>query len=161
MKNSIPFILAIVILFPLTVFSQQRDSTQSAVQEDLERALENMDPEKAARQSEQLIQFLQELSANPVNINRADLHELRQVPGINLKLARAIIRYRRDVKPFESQSELVEVSGIGRVTFEKAAPYNTIGRGLELGKTLYTDHHYWTHGGQFQLFSRYQRDIQE
>src|SRR5699024_5091205 len=88
-------------------------------------------------------------------------HELRQVPGINLKLARAIMNYRKEVKPFESESELVEVSGIGRVTFEKAAPYITIGSGMELGKTLYTDHRYWTHGGQFQLFSRYQRDIQE
>src|SRR5699024_9664900 len=161
MKNSILFILAIVILYPLTVFCLQRDSTQTAVQEDLERALENIDPEKAGRQSEQLIHFLQELSANPVNINRADLHELRQVPGINLKLARAIIHYRKEVKPFESESELVEVPGIGRVTFEKAAPYVTIGSGMELGKTLYTDHRYWTHGGQFQLFSRYQRDIQE
>ncbi|HLR30929.1 MAG TPA: helix-hairpin-helix domain-containing protein, partial [Fodinibius sp.] len=130
-------------------------------QEDLEQALEDMDPEEMEISSQQLIHLLQDLSADPVNINTAELRELLQVPGINLKIARAIICYRTEVKPFEAVEELSEVPGIGRVTLDNIRPYVTIGRGLKLGKRLYTDYRYWTHGGEFQAFTRYRRDLQQ
>ncbi|GAA5521452.1 helix-hairpin-helix domain-containing protein [Aliifodinibius salicampi] len=153
-------IISLFLVIPYVSSAQERDSLSTEVQQDLEQALEGFDPEDAEANSEQLIQFLQELSANPVNVNTAGLHSLRQVPGLNLKTARAIIRYREERKPFETPDELVEVSGIGRVTYDKIRPYITIGKGLQLGKILYTDPRYWTSNGQFQSFSRYQRDLQ-
>ncbi len=154
-------IISLLLAIPYVSSAQERDSLSTEVQQDLEQAIEGFDPEDAEANSEQLIQFLQELSANPVNVNTAGLHQLRQVPGLNLKTARAIIRYREDRKPFETPDELVEVSGIGRVTYNKIRPYITIGKGLQLGKTLFTDPRYWTSNGQFQSFSRYQRDLQQ
>ncbi|HEX6982805.1 MAG TPA: helix-hairpin-helix domain-containing protein [Balneolaceae bacterium] len=146
-------------MIPISALAQ--DSTQAEVQEDLEEALEVFDPQGTSFEGEQLIHFLQELAANPVNVNTAGLDALLQVPGVNLKTARAIIDYRRQIKPFEIVRELKEVSGIGRVTFDKMRPYVTVGSGLELGKLLYTDYQYWTHDGRFQAFSRYQRDLQQ
>lgn len=161
MRNWFVGISVCVLLLPALAYAQQHDSTRPEVQEDLEQALEYLDPEDMEMNSEQLIQFLQDLAAKPVNINSADLYSLMQVPGINLKIARAIIRYRTDTKPFEELRELTEVAGIGRVTFEKIQPYVTIGIGLELSRELFTDHRYWTDGGQFQAFTRYQQDLQE
>lgn len=155
------FLLGLLLLLPLLAMGQQQDSTRSEVEEDLEEAIEVFDPQNTEFSSEQLTQYLQELAENPVNINSAGVNALMQVPGLNLKTARAIIAYRTSVKPFEAVSELKEVSGIGRVTLEKVRPYLTVGSGLELGKSLYTNHKYWTDGGRFQAFSRYQQDLQQ
>src|SRR5699024_7833903 len=154
-------IVFVVLLSPLAVCGQQRDSTTLKVQEDLDRVFGNIDPEEMEQESEQLRQYLQELAAHPRNINHADLNDLRRVPGLNLRLAKAILTYRQEEKPFEDPEELLKVTGIGRVTFKKIAPYITIGDGLKLSKTLYTDHRYWTDNSHFQMFSRYQRDLQE
>lgn len=160
MQKAILFI-SLVVVMPMVAFGQQQDSTQSEVEEDIEEALEVFDPQSSDLSPEQLTEYLQELAANPVNINRAGINVLLRVPGLNLKTARAIIDYRDNQKPFESVNELQEVSGIGRVTLEKVRPYVTPGSGLELGKNLYTDLQYWTNDGRFQAFSRMQTDLQQ
>ena len=160
MKNGILYLGVLVFLMPYAGWSQH-DSTRSEVQEDIEQTLQDMDVEESGKNREQLVQLLQGLAAHPVNINQADQQQLREVPGINLKIAKAIIRYREEVKPFELLKELKEVKGIGRVTFEKIRPYTTIGDGLELRKLLYTDHRYWTHDGRFQFFTRYRQSLQQ
>jgi competence ComEA-like helix-hairpin-helix protein len=161
MRKLIPGISVVLIIIPAVVAGQDEDSTRSEVQEDLEEAIEIFDPQNTEFSTEQLTQFLQDLAANPVNINRAGANKLLQIPGVNLKKARAIIDYRQQVKPFETIGELEQVTGIGRVTFEKMRPYVTVGSGLELTETLYTDYSYWTNDGRFQAFSRYQQDLQQ
>jgi len=161
MQKQLRYILFLVLLLPVVALAQEQDSTETEVQDDIEEALEVFDPESSEGGSEQVTQFLQDLAANPVNINRAGINSLLQIPGLNLKTARAIIEYRTDVKPFETVDELAEVSGIGRVTLEKVRPYVTPGSGLALGKQLYTNLDYWTTDGRFQAFSRYQQDLQK
>ncbi len=161
MPRPLLYILGLMLIMPTLAIGQDQDSTRSEVQEDLEEAVEVFDPEATEFSSEQLTQYLQELAENPVNINRAGVNSLMQIPGLNLKTARAIIDYRSGIKPFETLGELEDVSGIGRVTLEKMRPYVTVGSGLELGKALYTDPRYWTNDGRFQAFSRYQQDLQE
>ncbi|PAU93216.1 hypothetical protein CK503_12385 [Aliifodinibius salipaludis] len=161
MRISRLIILVFLLAMPVTLLAQQQDTTRSEVQDDIEDAIENFDPGDTEFDSEQMTQLLQELAENPININNAGVNALLQVPGLNLKLARGIIEYRSDVKPFETIEELDEVTGIGRVTLEQVRPYVTVGSGLELGRALYTDPRYWTSDGEFQMFSRYQRDLQE
>lgn len=151
--------LFLLMLLPLHLYAQQQDSTESQVQDDIEEALQDYDPENSDLNPEQLTQFLQDLASNPVNLNNAGINQLRRVPGLNFKTARGIIDYRKK-KPFETIDELKEVSGIGRVTLEKVRPYVTPGSGLSLGKDLYTSLGYWTNDGQFQAFSRFQKDLQ-
>lgn len=142
--------------FPGAVMAQ--DST--SVEEQLEKAFEEIDPEENGQVGEQLTQFLEDLAADPVNINRAKLDELLQIPGINLKIARAILEYRA-TKPFESKNELLEVSGIGPATYSRIHIYISIGRTRERFRDMYLRPGYWLTNKRMEVFSRYQRDLQE
>ena len=50
----------------------------------------------------------------PININRASINELVQLPHIGEKLALAIIEYRKTHEGFRTISELMQVPGIGK-----------------------------------------------
>ena len=141
--------------------AQVRDSTRAEVQRDLEDALEGFDPNDPNLDTEQLTQIQQDLASSPLNINQATMDNLLLIPGVNLQLARAIVRYREEVKPFENIKELEQVSGVGPATLERMRPYITVGSGLVLGKALYTNYRYWTSGGHFEAFSRYQQTLQD
>ncbi|HPD40658.1 MAG TPA: helix-hairpin-helix domain-containing protein [Anaerolineae bacterium] len=62
-----------------------------------------------------------------VNLNTATLAELLTLPGIGETRAQAILAYRAEHGPFTRIEELQNVSGIGPVTYEKLAPYVTVG----------------------------------
>lgn len=66
-------------------------------------------------------------TARKVNINTADAKTLSTLPGIGPTRAQAIIDYRTEHGPFRDIAELKNVSGIGPKTFEKLAPYVTVG----------------------------------
>jgi len=52
--------------------------------------------------------------AGPVNINTADAESIaRELSGIGLARAQAIIEYRNEFGAFDSPEELVKVRGIG------------------------------------------------
>ncbi len=53
-----------------------------------------------------------------VNVNRADVDELQELPGVGPALAERIVRARRERGTFGSVEELLEVSGIGPATLE-------------------------------------------
>ncbi|MCC7500651.1 helix-hairpin-helix domain-containing protein [Candidatus Nomurabacteria bacterium] len=53
-----------------------------------------------------------------VNINTAGLDELDALPGIGSVKAQAIIDYRTANGPFETKEELLQVDGIGQVTYD-------------------------------------------
>jgi len=54
-----------------------------------------------------------------ININTADESQLMTIPGIGPAKANAIINYRNDHGPFKAPESLMDVSGIGKKTFEK------------------------------------------
>ncbi len=62
---------------------------------------------------------------NPVrmNINTADAEMLQRLPRIGPALAGRIIAYRREIGPFTSINQVVNVRGIGEKTLEKMAPW--------------------------------------
>lgn len=145
-----------MIIFPDLLHAQDTTS----VEEQLERAFEELDTEESGLEGEQLTQFLEDLAQNPVNINSADLDDLLQVPGINLKIARAILDYRND-KPFEGKNELLDVSGIGKATYQRMSPYVTIGGTGSQFRDMYMRPEYWLSNQNFEVFSRYQQNIEE
>ncbi len=54
-----------------------------------------------------------------VNVNRASLEELVELPNIGPVTAQKIIDFREQVGPFSELAELDDVSGIGKATLEK------------------------------------------
>ncbi len=153
-------VLLIALLSLSTSLYAQIDSTEAQVQEDILEALNSLDPSDPNFNPERLTQLLQELAANPVNINEAGKGDLLPVPGIDLRIAKAIVTYRENGKPFESVGELLNVPGIGQATLARIRPYVAISSGLDLSKTLYSNINYWTHNGEFEMFTRYQRELQ-
>ena len=61
----------------------------------------------------------------PVNINTADIEELRAIPGMNEKLAQSVLAYREEHGGFTDKSELIGVNGIGEETYREIEPYIT------------------------------------
>jgi competence protein ComEA len=62
-----------------------------------------------------------------VNINTASIEELDTLPEIGPKTAQAIIDYRYANGPFARIEDILEVKGIGPVTFDKIKDLITIG----------------------------------
>jgi competence ComEA-like helix-hairpin-helix protein len=122
--------------------------------------LEEFDPEDGADDPEEFIRQIQELAVNPVNINRAGRDDLMKIPGISAGIAAAIISYRNDVKPFETISEVIEVRGVGRTTFDRISPFITVGSSADRRRDVYMNPRTWTHNGRFDTFSRYRRPFQ-
>ena len=69
----------------------------------------------------------EEIRADPVNLNTADVSELAGLPGIGQGLAQRIIDYRAEHGPFESPEDIMEVSGIGEKKYEGLREYVTVG----------------------------------
>lgn len=61
----------------------------------------------------------EEISDGLININTADVSELKTIPGIGDVKANAIIAYRESNGEFKSLDELKNVDGIGEKTYEK------------------------------------------
>ena len=151
----------ITFLFFESAAAQQQDSTQTRIERDIERALEEFDGEEVDQNLEELLEFLQNLSNSPLNINRAGIDELLQVPGLNFRLAQNIVEYRNREAPFEEVDDLLNVSGIGQATLNQIRPYVTVSRGLDRGKDLYLNSRYWTRNSRVEGFSRYQQVLEE
>lgn len=149
------------ILFPRQLFAQEADTVRTQIERDLERALEEIDPEESDLDMEELVDFLENLATNPININRASVDDLMQIPGLNFRLAQNIVQYRSNIAPFSSVDDLVDVDGLGTAALSRIRPYITVGTGLELSRDLYLNPNYWTNNGRFEGYSRYQQTIQE
>lgn len=157
MKSFGLFILLLFIANSVNTWAQ--DTTATKVRDQLEATFEEQEIDEESTNGEQLIQFLQDLAANPVNINTAGVPDLLQIPGITIITANAIVEYRRN-KPFESVDELNVVAGIGMATFQRMQPYVTIGNNRELIGSLYSNLNYWTDRASFEYISRYQQVVE-
>ena len=62
-------------------------------------------------------------SAGKVDINTAEMEELKSLPGIGEKTAEKIINKRNELRAFSLLEDLMLVHGIGQKTFEKLLPY--------------------------------------
>ncbi len=164
--RNLSLIYRIVVFFIfISIYSethaQNRDSTQTRVDRDIEKAIELIDPEESNIDPEELAEFLQELANNPLNINRASTDDLLIIPGLNFRLAQNIVHYRTRQAPFQSLNDLTKVDGIGEATLSRIRPYVSIGSGAELGRDLYLNPRYWTENSRFDTFSRYRRVLNE
>jgi len=149
-------ITAVGMLLPAELFpAQSADTTRTAVERDIERAVQELDPEDESGTITELAEFLEELAANPVNVNRATADELLIIPGLGFRQAQAIVQYRSEHGAFNRIDVLLNVPGIGNVTLERILPYITIGE-PETDRAGFSDRwRQFTGNGRFETFSRY------
>ena len=62
-----------------------------------------------------------------ININTSTVEEIQVLPGIGPLLAQRIVEYREENGPFETNGELMNVSGIGEKKLEEIWDYITVG----------------------------------
>lgn len=152
------FITILSVCFYSNAKAQQPDSVKTQIQKQLEEVFEETDDEEGLA-GEQLTQFLEDLAANPVNINTATSSDLLQIPGLNLKLVRAILDYRKD-QLFEKKKDVLKVKGIGNATYQRIQPYITIAGKSQGLKGLFRNREYWFGANNFEVISRYQQVLQ-
>ncbi len=66
---------------------------------------------------------LQEDASKPINLNRASLNELMEIPGVGEAKGKAIIQYREEQGAFGTVEELMQVPGIKEASFEQMQSY--------------------------------------
>ena len=58
-------------------------------------------------------------TAGPIDLNRATLEQLEELPGIGPSIGQAIIDHRDSNGPFRSIDDLLDVRGIGSARLEQ------------------------------------------
>jgi competence protein ComEA len=64
-------------------------------------------------------------SSYAISINKADIVELQQIPGVGAVIAKRIFDFRGKNGKFRSVDELMDIQGIGKRTLEKIRPFVT------------------------------------
>lgn len=59
----------------------------------------------------------------PLNLNRASLQDLTDLPGIGEKTAQRILEYRTEIGKFSSGDQLLNVKGIGKKKLSQIRPF--------------------------------------
>ena len=62
-------------------------------------------------------------ASTPIDLNRADVKQLMEIPGIGEVTAQRIVEFREKHGPFGRVEDLLKVKGIGEKSFEKLRPY--------------------------------------
>lgn len=136
----------------------QPDSVKSQIQKQLEEVFEETDNEEGLV-GEQLSQFLEDLASNPININAAGSSDLLQIPGLNFKLVKAILDYRKN-QAFKKKRDLLKVEGIGDTIYQRIQPYVIVLDKRSSLKGLFKIHEQWFKANKFEVISRYQQVLQ-
>ena len=88
-------------------------------------AEETAAPEEAASEEEARPDSL--LPGEVIDVNTADVYDLRRLPGIGEKRAQDIVAWREEHGPFQTADELTEISGIGPAILEGLREYVSTG----------------------------------
>lgn len=67
-----------------------------------------------------------ELKPKSINLNKASVQELSLLPGVGMKTAEAIVKYRQENKGFKSINEVMNIKGIGQAKFNKMKEFLTV-----------------------------------
>ena len=76
-------------------------------------------PQSSGQNSDDSENDAQDNFSDMVNINTADISRLTKLSGIGEVIAQRIIDYRTENGPFNSISDIMNVSGIGESVYEK------------------------------------------
>ena len=129
-------ILIIVLLNPIPVQGQARDSTSGQDSAPTDASLDAESPVDVeavldletvdVQRGQVVLEELSDLHARPLDINHAGWRELARLPTIDALTARRIVDYRQRIRGFARLSEITSVEGIDQSTLRSIRPYLTI-----------------------------------
>ncbi|MGE5364904.1 MAG: ComEA family DNA-binding protein [Bacteroidota bacterium] len=120
-ESKIIFWGIISLLIPALSFGQ----TDSLLRNDFE--LENLiEDNTAGNNSTSLSSYLQDYKSHPVDINRADYPQLKNVPFMDYYTAEIILAYRQAHGPFTSLSQLRNITEIDRDILSRIMPFLSV-----------------------------------
>jgi hypothetical protein len=111
--------LFIIIFLLSNIIYAQIDSLENK-NDDLIQDI--LDESQTDATDEGVIDLIEELRANPVDLNKTDLTELQKIPGLSFSDASAIINYRNKHGKFFSVGEM-HLAGISQKVFENISPF--------------------------------------
>lgn len=101
---------------------QQRDATV-LVRKEKSPVMKGMPEVRKPKEADNKRTHAQADIMTKININRANLEELTNIPHIGPAKAEAIIRYRKEHGTFKMHEDLLKVHGIGEKTLQKIKNY--------------------------------------
>lgn len=164
--NSKKFIskLIFVILFLSSLIFQQlsaqgqtNEGNPGEVERILEEILEQVDSEEPDAEISELYQLVQDLLTHPLDLNNATLDEFLQIPNLSYRLAQNIINHRSEYGHFTAVQNLLDVAGIGPVTFERIRPFVTVEGERTRGVF---NRGSWTQNSRFEGYARFRQVVQ-
>ncbi len=116
-------IFLLIITFSTTNFTQINDTLLIEQEEKIDDIFDDLMIEDSETDIYNLIeQFL----LNPVDINSAELQELKSIPFIDYTSAKLILEHRKKFGKFISKNELFSVQGLDIELVEKILPFLTV-----------------------------------
>ncbi len=127
----------------------------------MEIILEQIESVDTDAEHSELLELIQDLLSHPLDLNQASIDELLQIPNLTHRIAQNIINHRAEHGSFESTENLLDVSGIGPVTYERIRPYVIVTTENSRGMSRFFDRAAWIKDSRFEAFSRFRRVLQE
>ncbi len=115
-------ILAFAV-FSFSAPAQEIDTTSAGLDIQDEELLETLSGDQ---EDSQVLDRLEELAANPIDLNRADLATLQTIPGLSPMIAASIIGYRQKHGPFTQFGDLARVPGMDGQTLDILHRFGTL-----------------------------------
>jgi competence ComEA-like helix-hairpin-helix protein len=115
-------------------------TTPTSSQEVAERLLDDELPETEDVTS--LLELLERLRTRPLDLNRATVEDLMQLPWVSPDVARKIVSWRKTHGPFIDIVQIEEVQGIASEVLERLRPYVTVVPQVEGGPGV--SRRWWT-----------------
>ena len=109
-----------IIIFITARCLAQSDSSYTETENILEQILNNTSSES---DNSSLYQIFEEYINNPVDLNKADISELEQIPTVNHQYAKIIIEHRKKYGYYFSKNELYSISEIPTIKTKQIIPF--------------------------------------
>ncbi len=128
MLFSKPIAVIFFILLLAAVTRAQTDSSYIETEDVLEDVLQ--EPTGQSDDSN-LFEILEQLKRNPIDLNKATVADLQQIPGVTFHTAQIIVKHRKRYGYFFSPQELNAVQGLSSDIIKKMIPFVTVIRPTE------------------------------
>jgi Helix-hairpin-helix motif len=130
-------IYIIILFFIQTPIFSQIDSS-SNTDETINQLI--IEPNSEADNSD-LYEIIENLKENPVDLNKADMSDLQQIPYLDINIAKLIINYREKNGRFFSKDELYSIKEIPKPTIKKLLPFIIVKNGSSNNYTQTQNYH--------------------